>query len=238
MKQDLVDYGLSDKEADIYLICLRVGQATANRIAELANLARSTTYDLLERLNQRGLISTCVVKNKTNFIASDPTVLINLLDDKKEKIKKILPDLKGIHNTVGEKPKVEVYEGKVALTKLLDEILDNSSSLKLIGNLQKAVERMGYHPDKFRMIRRQKKIPIKQIQELSFEARKIKEDKYTKIRFLPSLKKAGESTFISDNAVYHLILLEEITAIKVLSKEHANSMGIIFDELWQEAKYL
>jgi len=43
MIQTLLDYGLSEKEAKIYLVCLETGEATANRVSELSNYPRSTT---------------------------------------------------------------------------------------------------------------------------------------------------------------------------------------------------
>ena len=69
MIQELLNYGLSEKEANTYLICLKTGEATANRISELSNYPRSTTYDILERLKNLGLVSTCVVDSKTNFLS-------------------------------------------------------------------------------------------------------------------------------------------------------------------------
>ena len=235
MKNALIEYGLTEKEAEIYLLCLKTGDATANRIAELANIPRSTTYDLLEKLKHNGLITTRIVKHKTLFTSSDPELLIKNLENKKQIVSEPVPKLKKLRNLIGEKPCVEVYEGKIALIKLLDEILDNSKLL-LIGNAEEAASKIGYHPDKFRMKRKERKIPIKQILEPSKKAEKIKIDKYTKVKFLKKLKNNKESTFISETTTYHLLILDEITAIKVVSKEHANSQKIIFDELWKKAK--
>ena len=112
MLQELIDYGLSEKEANIYLISLKTGEATANRIAELANYPRSTTYDILERLKNLGLISTVIIDNKTNFIASSPKTLLVLLNEKKESISNLIPQLNKIYCQVGEKPQTEVFQGK------------------------------------------------------------------------------------------------------------------------------
>ena len=134
MIQELIDYGLSDKEANVYLICLKTGQATANRIAELSNLARSTTYDILDRLKALGLITTCVIDNKTHFIANDPEVLFTSLNEKKIAIKKVLPSLKEIYKKVEDKPMAEVFQGRIAIIKIFNEILDNAKNLKVIGS--------------------------------------------------------------------------------------------------------
>ena len=236
MLQELIDYGLSDKEAKVYLISLQTGQVTANRIAELASLARSTTYDILDRLKNLGLISTIIVDNKTNFNANNPDVLLTSLDEKKQSMKKILPSLKEIYQKIDDKPSAEVFQGKIAIIKIFDEILDNARDLKVIGSQGNALERIGYHPEKFQLKRKLNKIKIKQILEISDEAKSIKNDKLTEVRFLKSLNDSKEGIFIFEDYVYHIIFQYEISAIKIKSKDHTKAMEIIFDDLWKVAK--
>lgn len=45
-----------------------------------------------------------------------------------------------------------------------------------------------------------------------------------------------ESLFILKDSVYHILLQDEIFAIKIESKEHAKMMEILFDRLWEVAK--
>lgn len=236
MQEELINYGLSDKEAQVYLVCLKTGQGTANRIAELSNLARSTTYDILDRLKSLGLITSCITDNKTQFIANNPDVLLTSLNEKKAAIEKTLPSLKEIYKKVGDKPYAEVFQGKIAIIKILDEILDNAKDLKVIGSQGNALEKIGYHPEKFRVKRLENKIHIKQILEVSKESKKIKNDKLTEVRFLSSLNDSKEAIFLFDDFVYHIILQYEISAIKIKSKDHAKAMDIIFEELWDKAK--
>ena len=236
MESELLDYGLSDKEVKIYLICLKVGEATANRISEISDLARSTVYDVLDKLKQYGLITTCVVESKIHFIASDPEVLITNLDEKKKNVKKVLPDLRRVKNKIGERPVAEVFQGKVSIIKLLDEILDNAKSVKVMGSMGNAMEKIGYHPEAFRVKRIDKKIFIKQILEISSESKKIKDDKYTNVKYLKSFGESKEGTFIYGGIVVHFDFQYELTAIKITSKDHARASEIMFDELWKIAK--
>lgn len=236
MKKELIEYGLTDKESEVFLNCLKVGDATANRISELVNLPRSTTYDILEKLKHYGLITTCMIKNKTHFIASDPKALLINLEEKKQKIKKILPRLNEIKNKVKAKPLAEVFQGKMAIIKLLDEIIDNAKEIKVMGSQGNALEKIEYHPEKFRIKRLDRKIKIRQILEISKESKKIPQDKYTKVRFLESLSNSREGTFIYGDVVIHFIFQHELTAIRIKSKEHAIATEIIFDELWEKSK--
>jgi sugar-specific transcriptional regulator TrmB len=238
MLQELIEYGLSNREANVYIVCLKTGKATANRISELADLARSTTYEVLERLKTMGLISTIVVDNKTQFIASNPETLLTSLKEKQQSIKDVLPELKEIYKKVGDRPYAEVFQGKIAIIKLLDEILETAKNLKVIGNMGNALESIGYHPDKFRIKRIENKIPVKQILEVSDKSKEIKNKKlsYTEVRLLKSVSKSKEATFIFEDYVCHIVLQHEISAIKIKSEEHARATEIMFDELWSKAE--
>lgn len=236
MKQELINYGLSEKEAGVFIACLKLGEATANRISEVTDIARSTIYDILDKLRQYGLITTCQIQKKTYFVASDPKILLTSLEEKQRNIKKILPELEKIKNKVEDKPIAEVFQGKTAIIKLLDDILENAKSLKVMGSQGNALEKIEYHPEKFRLKRIENKIKIKQILEVSEESRKIKNDKYTEVRYLPELNKSKEGTFIYDDIVIHIIFQYELSAIKIKSKEHAKATEIAFDILWKQAK--
>jgi sugar-specific transcriptional regulator TrmB len=236
MIEELLNYGLSEKEANVYIICLKTGEATANRISELSNYPRSTTYDILERLKNLGLISTCIVDNKTNFIANSPKTLLVLLDEKKESISHLLPHLENMYNQLGEKPKAEVFQGKKALIKIFDEVLSNAKELLVMGSQGNALEKIGYHPEKFRMKRVENQIKIKQILEDSKEARAVPQDELTQVKYLRIFDKSKEGTFIYDDYVYHIIFQYEISAIKIKSEEHADAMRIMFNEMWKKSK--
>ncbi len=236
MEEELREYGLSEKEAKLFLICLKTGEATANRLSELIDLPRSTVYDLLTKLINQGLISTTLKNSKTYYLANNPKVLLKSLDDKRYKIERILPHLIEIQNQIHDKPIAEVYEGKKGIIFALDSILNNAKSIKLIGSRENAIKVIEYHPDNFIAKRIEKKIPIKQILEESSEARKLKTLKYSKVKYLESIKNSKNVVFIYGDTVINLILGPELSVIKVQSKEYAQFQEILFDELWKTAK--
>jgi sugar-specific transcriptional regulator TrmB len=235
MIEELIHYGLAKKEAELYILLLKTGEATVNRLADLAMLPRSTVYDVLSKLISMGLVTTFVKQNTSHFSAVDPTILLTMLEDKRQSVRKILPELTKLKFQIGDKPIVEVYQGKIAIAKLLDEILDNARTLKIIGSEKNAIEKIGYYPKKFRMKKLENKIKVKEILEPSREAKEMLHDPGTHVRFLASIKGSKEATFLFDDYVYHLILHEEVTGIKIKSKEHARATEILFDELWKHA---
>ena len=56
--------GLNAKETKIYLACLELGPSPASNIAARAKLNRVSTYDILEKLIQKGFVNF-VIRNKT-----------------------------------------------------------------------------------------------------------------------------------------------------------------------------
>ena len=57
MLEKLQKFGLSEKEAKIYLALLELGTATVSDIAEKAEINRSNTYVLLNSIAERDLVS-------------------------------------------------------------------------------------------------------------------------------------------------------------------------------------
>mgnify|MGYP006279547871 CR=1 FL=1 len=242
----MIDFGLSDKEADIYLICLKAGEATANRISSLSNFPRSTTYDILEKLKHQGFITTTIKDKKTFFIANNPNTILMHLDEaerrfledsanKKRKFNEILPKLENLQNKINAKPTAEVFEGIVSLSKVLDDISENADEILIIGSQENAVENIGYRVDRFKNKRKLRKIKTRQILDDTKETREAKIDKSAQFRFLDSLIDSKEATFIYNDIVVHLIISHEISAIRIKSKEYADSRKIIFEELWKNA---
>jgi len=247
MEQELKGLGLSEKEVEIYLISIKTGETTANRIADLVGLPRSTTYDILEKLRHKGFITTFVKDKKTYFLANNPEILLTTIEEKKKAINeeltnqkqiliKIIPQLKKEQNQINKKPVAEVFEGKVSISNILDEIIENADYIKIIGSQKNAIKRIGYRTERFRSKRKERGIRVYQILEESKEARKEKENTYTKIRFLKSIEKSRDAIFIYNDATVHLILAQELSAIRIKSKEYTQAQEINFNELWKQAK--
>jgi len=122
--QSLKKFGLSEKEGNVYLSCLELGETTATDISIKSSLPRTLVYDILERLISLGLVSYNIKNSKKHFITSEPQELLRILKEKEESIKEILPNLKELQKLKSVKrPKVEIYEGKEGMKTIMDNIL-------------------------------------------------------------------------------------------------------------------
>ena len=236
MEKELIEYGLSEKEARLYLLCLRTGETTANRLIELSGLPRGTVYDILEKLKVKGLISSLIKEKTTYFRANDPEVLVKALEEKKTNIQRILPKLKEMQNIIGSKAIIEVFEGIAGVRKILDDALDNCKEVIIMGNEQYARQAISHHPENFRMKRLERKIKIKNLLEESKTARTLRNDKYSKVKHIEQLKDSKEVLIIYNDVTAHMIMEEPTTIIKVTSEEYTKTQRMMFDNLWNIAK--
>jgi len=122
--------GLSDKEMAIYLALLENGASSVRNLAILTKLNRGTTYDILKKLQESGLVSFFHKNTKQNFVAEDPERILKLLSDREqdlkkaeEKIKNLIPELRSLQEKGGGKPTTKFYEGKVGVKFILDDVL-------------------------------------------------------------------------------------------------------------------
>ena len=130
LEKKIIEFGLNEKEARVYLASLSLGQSSVQDIAKESKVNRATTYVAIERLTDLGLMSSFYQGKKQFFIAADPEKLIEVLDKEKEKIekkkeelKKIIPELQSMNNKIKDKPVVKFYEGKEGIKTMVDEVL-------------------------------------------------------------------------------------------------------------------
>ena len=128
-KKQLMEIGLTDKEAGVYLALLELGPAMVAHIARKANINRTTGYDILEMLSGKGLVSIIAKEGIKKYSAEDPQKVIAYSQNKLQQVqqeheatKKLLPELKSIFHKA-ERPKVKFYEGKEGLKEAYNDTL-------------------------------------------------------------------------------------------------------------------
>ncbi len=112
------ELGLSNKEARVYVGCLKVGPSPVQRIADQAGIKRVTAYVVLESLAGLGLVSQSVKGKKTFFVAEDPSNLERLLERREDELKdqrsnfeQALPELTKLKAIPKELPEVKFFDG-------------------------------------------------------------------------------------------------------------------------------
>jgi sugar-specific transcriptional regulator TrmB len=170
LEKTLKNYGLSQKQAKIYLACLELGSASVAKISQKAGLARSTSYEVLESLKQQGLVSTFQKKKVQYFSAEEPQRVINLAQEKANLLEQALPQLRAIYGQAKVQPTVRFYQGKQGMKLILDEVLAEAKETLTFSSADDLFATLEYFPE-FVKKRLKRKIPARVILRDSKKAR-------------------------------------------------------------------
>ncbi len=142
LEKYLVEIGLSEKEASVYVALLSFDRATIAEIAEKAKIKRPTAYVIIESLKAKGLASESASGKKTFYLAETPEKLrlfierqIHTLDEKKQSLDFIIPELKNIQREEGEKPVVQFFEGKEGVLSSNHELFSKKMGDEKVYNI-------------------------------------------------------------------------------------------------------
>ncbi|MBT3356554.1 MarR family transcriptional regulator [bacterium] len=123
--------GLSEKETKIYLALLESGAISVRGLANITKINRGSVYDILKKLQKKGLVAFYHHETKQKFIAEDPEKLKTLIEEKERKLKtaksdieKIIPELRSIQEKNGQKPTTKFYEGRTGIKTILDNVFE------------------------------------------------------------------------------------------------------------------
>ncbi len=84
--KQITEFGLDEKEARVFLASLELGGENVLTIAKKAGINRVATYEALESLIKKGLVSTFHKGKRVNYTATDPERLLHLLEQEKNRL--------------------------------------------------------------------------------------------------------------------------------------------------------
>ena len=128
----LQNYGLSEKEARVYLFCLELWSAPASTIARQTNEKRVTVYSVLKELKKKWIANTLERKDVTYFSVVSPKILLNLLEQKFLEFKEKVPELLTLVEKVWTAPKIHYLEGMGWLEKLFADFATTTENMRVI----------------------------------------------------------------------------------------------------------
>ncbi len=231
MKEQLIQIGFGNKEADIYLSLIKLGKANIAELMKKTSVERRTIYDVLERLMQKGWVSYYEENKKKYYVPVKPELILEDLEYKKQEFKEIIPKI----NLLKEKKSltnVEIYKGIKGLKTIGLDILKSKSTHYSFGNISPLISNPDYAP------------LVKEFLE-TLEARKIKEKViYTKDETIKKIK-GGQykaiskklipptPTIIYDNITIQYIYTDPLTIIKITSSDIAKTNKKYFEMFWR-----
>jgi sugar-specific transcriptional regulator TrmB len=233
MIEELINLGLSEQEAEIYVYLTKEKNQTASKIAEKTKINRSVTYGILESLIVKGLVNYVLMGGVKKFSSTKPEMLVDFMKDKEESLKKILPLLNSLKSEGNETVNVEVFKGKNGGLVVMKDILKTSNKYVAFGEDKSFQQVMGTLAKQY--IRKLNEGKIKE-RLLVPEGQKVLVGKNTEVKYLPKNISIPSITAIYGNKVAISIFQEPYYAIVIESKELSLTYLSLFEFLWKNAK--
>lgn len=242
---ELLEVGLDEKEAAIYVAMLSLGSAGISLIARKSKQNRVTTYEVINRLIEKRLVILSFVGKKKVYTAESPDNLKLLIKQKLEKLDSILPELFALENKTTIKPKIRYYEGidgiKRAYMASVNSIEDviigfvGAEQLTVRDDVLKTFWQTEYVPAR----RKNKKMGNIIVPDNAHgkELKLTQDENYRVVRLIPASQYNFEAEILAVDDVITLISYskDEAFAISLQSKPMANTIKMIFKIVWNQA---
>jgi sugar-specific transcriptional regulator TrmB len=243
---ELEKIGLKEKEAKVYLALLKEGTSLANNLAKKVAILRSSIYDYLDVLLDKGFISYTIRSGKKYFQAVNPEKILENFKERKEQeessLKTLVPQLAMLKNIEQKKVNVEVYEGREGIKSAFMAILRARPSEMLShGSSGVSYKLLPFFMEHWHKQRIKQKMPLRVIYNDDVQARdRIKYGpplKLAEYKFIGRNELSYAGTIIyNDNVLIAIFDPETPLAILIESKSITRLYKQEFEILWKKAK--
>lgn len=238
--------GLKEKEARVYVALLKKGETLANGLAKETEILRSSIYDYLDILLEKGFASYVVKSGKKYFRAVDPRKILDNFEERKKReelaLKEIVPKLTELQNVDKKGVSVEVFEGKEGIKSVFSYILkDSPREILVYGSSGVSYKLLPFFMEHWHRQRIKQRIGGKIIYNSVPESKeRIKKGpslKYFKVKFMPIKNFSLTGTIIyGDKVLIMMINPESPLAIVIDSEDIAKQYRDNFEVLWKISK--
>ncbi len=241
-KSLIENMGFSPKKAAIYLALLELGESDAASIAKKVELKRTTVYNILPELISEGFIRSSPIAGKTTYHIDSPSRLEKSLEERRESITSLIPQLEKMQGLFNYKPKVTSYEGLPGLKEIYKDFIEVSRK----GDIMRAyVSTRNYFNQlpldfivEYAKKRRDKGIRLRLITDTSEVLENVKKEAKEYLREIKSADSqvfdfSGE-TIIYGDKVGFISYKENFLGVIIESKEISAMQRAAFDLLWEK----
>lgn len=231
---DIKIEGLEKEEFAVYKALLSLKRGTVLQLAAISGEKRSNLYRILDDLMSKRLVSEIYEGKKHFYIAEPPKVLVDFINQQKNKIEEILPELESLEKNALERPKIKFYEGKSGVKNLYDELIKPNQEILAFAWPDKLLDKIDFH-EEFVKNRLKHNMPVRAIYP-DTRAAHLRDTGLKQSRYSKKIKPFDATLLISGNKVVLFSLKRWITGVLIDNKEIADCLKAFFDGYWGELK--
>jgi len=140
----LIQQGLTQKEAEIYISLVRYGSSRAESIYKNTKISRTLVYALLESLIKKGFVEKIIQNNKTYYFPNSPQTFLQRAKNQLSQAQVLVKELDNI-KLVSSQPVIRTFQGFEGIEQMTDIFIEEAKAaggemLQMGQEIQFAVE--------------------------------------------------------------------------------------------------
>ncbi len=236
VKKSLEEVGFDEKEIQVYLSLLKIGETTATKISRETKIERTLVYYIVEKLINRGLVSFKLKNNVKYYSASNPEKILDEIREKEKSFLKVLPFLEQIRKQAYEEDvRVDIYKETAGLKAVMNDMFKRARDFLVLGE-QGQIQK--HYPIIYQQyLRKLKDTKIKEKVIIREDLRgKIWKSKNSEFRYISEDLLSPTTTLIYDDKILITLWEKPMFNILITSKKVADSFRSYFNHFWKIAK--
>ncbi len=225
--------GFSPNEIKVYLILNERGSQKAGKIAKIANIDRSSCYNALKLLQEKGLVSYVMIGLVKWFQVTGPRRILDYLKEQEDDVKEILPKLQEKHKERKVEGQVRLFKGLKGIRSIFYDIARTGKDNFVFGSEGQFSERLPEFALQFDRLKKENKIKTKMILR---KGRSEKDEKTSEYKYAPDISESPAVTNIYGDKIAIIIWTDEPEGIIIENKEAAKAYKSYFEFMWKHSK--
>jgi HTH-type transcriptional regulator, sugar sensing transcriptional regulator len=246
----LVHAGLTKGEAKVYLALLEIGQCSVTPLVARSRVSLSKVYDILSRLEDKGLVSHAIIRGVRHFKAAPPDNLLSSLKSKQAQLEqhissfvKLLPELQAKQKLKENKEEAEIYIGMEGIATIFNqetEWMKRAKGTSYVIGATKGGKAGKQVDDFFRRLQARRnhfKLRTKFVFNKNMKGRLpyLEKSSFCDIRYIDTGSEMTSINIFADKTVIAVYSTRPFLFV-ITSKSAARDFRSYFDSLWKEAK--
>lgn len=224
--------GFSPNEIKVYLALNDHGSTKAGRISKLAKIDRSSCYNSLKTLVEKGLVSYVLIGKVKWFQAAGPKRLLEYIQEQEDDVKQILPELDARHKAAKIEGQVRLFKGIKGVKSIFLDIIRTGEDNFVFGSEGQFSKRMPEFALQFDRLKREKNIKTKLILR---RGRKELDSSTSTHKFL-QVTESPAVTNIYGNKIAIIVWTDEPEGIIIENAAAAKAYKSYFAVMWDAAQ--
>jgi len=225
--------GFSPNEIKVYLTLNKNGSTKAGKISKLAHIDRSSAYNSLKSLQEKGIVSYVMIGQVKWFQAVGPKRILEYLKEQEADVMEILPGLQELHKSKKIEGQVRLFKGLKGVRSVFLDIIRTGKDNYVFGSEGQLSERM---PEFTLQFERMKKEAHIHTRNLIRKGRTELDKKTSEHRYAPNISESPAVTNIYGDKIAIIIWTDEPEAIIIENPAAAKAYKSYFDFMWKNSK--